>query len=115
MKKIPIVEDQENIIDSIITYINEWRSEMEFIPPEFTDKDYGPIRNLPPLEGHDLLMVRGNIKGLLSSGWSITLIKQNLRCMEEVCPFWKEEIALRWLHKVNERAVLQGAKSIFNW
>ena len=45
MKKIPTVEYQENIIDSIITYINEWRSEMEFIPPEFTDKDYGPIRN----------------------------------------------------------------------
>ena len=105
--------NSKNIIDSIIDHFNEWRSEMAFIAPEFTDEDYGPIENLPPLSGDDLLIVRGSIESLLSNGWNKTLIIENLRCMQEVCPFWKEELALRWLYEVNERAVLQGAKSIF--
>ena len=94
--------NSKNIIDSIITYINEWRSEMEFIASEFTDKDYGPIENLPPFDREEILIVLVSIEGLLSNGWSKTLIIENLRCMKEACPFWKEEFALRWLYEVSD-------------
>ena len=108
------VNHTEVVVNEIINYLNEWRSKMEFIDVEFTDEELGTVCNLPPLEGDDLLNIRSSIEGFLLNGWNKKLIIRFLRCLQEVCPFWKEEYALRWMYEVDALAMQQGAtNSIF--
>jgi hypothetical protein len=99
--------------DDIIKRLNEWRAELvENIAdePPFTDDLNGPVRNLPPLEGDDLAMIRIEVEMFLDYCWPGELIVKYMKYSEEVCPFWTEEYAIKRMHEVRSRALLQGAR-----
>lgn len=102
-----------NSSDRIIQDLNGWRAELVVNiadEPPFTDDVNGPVRNLPPLEGDDLIMLKGEIERLLSLGWSEALVCRHMKYAEEVCPFWTEEHALKQMKFLQDRAILQGAR-----
>jgi hypothetical protein len=100
-------------VDQIVQSLNAWRSELVdniTDEPPFTDDVYGPVRNLPPLEGDDLSEVKEEIKNLLEKGWPPALVQKYVSYNESVCPFWAEDHAIKKARETREKAILRGGR-----
>lgn len=99
--------------DLLIERLNEWRAGLVdniADEPPYTDDINGPVRNLPPLEGDDLNMIRTEIEQKISDGWPVACVEKWMRFSEEVCPFWAEDHALKQMKEAHDKAILQGAR-----
>lgn len=93
--------------DLIIQRLNDWRADLVgniADEPPFTDDLNSPVRNLPPLEHDDHVMLKREIENFLVDGWSPALVERYMKYCEEVCPFWTEDHALNQMKRIRDKA-----------